>query len=99
MERSLSIDDNSVFFLHFFFLYFWYVNTCDILLFSELKSLAELLKKSMFPLKKKYFDILALKHLGLYVNLLADFPLDAWRVRSAETCDVRSRDTSFGRGL
>jgi hypothetical protein len=29
----------------------------------------------------------------------SEFPLDTWRVRSAETCDVRSRDTSFGRGL
>jgi hypothetical protein len=47
--------------------------TSDTVLFSEWKSLSELLKKSVFPFGKKYFDSLILKHLGLYVNLLGPF--------------------------
>jgi hypothetical protein len=45
-----------------------------MLLFSELKSLSELLKKVCNPIsKKKYFDSLVLKPLELYVNLLSRF--------------------------
>jgi hypothetical protein len=29
----------------------------------------------------------------------SEFPFDAWRARSTRTCDVRSCDTSFSRGL
>jgi hypothetical protein len=47
---------------------------CDTLLFSELKSLSELLKKKyVIPFEKKYFDCLVLKPLELYVNLLSRF--------------------------
>jgi hypothetical protein len=50
------------------------VYTCDTLLFSEYKSLSELLKKvPVFPFEKKYLDSLALKRLGLYVTLLGPF--------------------------
>jgi hypothetical protein len=49
--------------------------TCETLLFSELKSLSELLKKSTYviPFEKKKFDSLVLKPLELYVNLLSRF--------------------------
>jgi hypothetical protein len=44
------------------------------LLFSELKSLSELLKKKyVIPFEKKYFDSLVFKPLELYVNLLSRF--------------------------
>jgi hypothetical protein len=42
--------------------------TCDTLLFSELKSLSEFLKKSVF--EDFFFDSLTLKLLGQYVNLV-----------------------------
>jgi hypothetical protein len=47
--------------------------TSDTLLFSEWKSLSELLKKNVFPFEKIFLDSLTLKHLGLYVNLLGPF--------------------------
>jgi hypothetical protein len=47
--------------------YFFFSNS-DTLLFSELKSLSEFIKKVVFPFEKKNFDSLTLKPLGLYVN-------------------------------
>jgi hypothetical protein len=43
--------------------------SCDTLLFSEWKSLSELVKKSMCS----HFDSLTFKVFGLYVNLVRHF--------------------------
>jgi hypothetical protein len=73
----MNFDSFSLGVRHLFqkLVFFFMLNyTCDTLLFSEYKSLSELLQKNMYShLKKKYFDSLALKPLELYVNLVGRF--------------------------
>jgi hypothetical protein len=60
-----NIDDSSVFFTFFFgeFLVF----KCIFVIHCCFQNIY--IKKYVFPLKKKYFDSLPLKPIGLYLNL------------------------------